>query len=151
LWVDNQLVIDAWSDRAATKTSGRMILSAGRKYLLKMEFYERTGEAVARLLWSSPSTFCQPIPQSQLYSPTNQSYLDITEKDHDGMADPWEVWNNLDPTDPSDANQDLDADGLTNLQEYRAGTNPRNADTDGDGLPDGWELRHGLNPLDPSD
>lgn len=44
-------------------------------------------------------------------------------------------------------NADSDGDGLTNAQEFTAGTDPLNIDTDGDGLPDGWEVRFGTNPL----
>ena len=47
--------------------------------------------------------------------------------------------------------EDADGDGLTNLEEYKNGTNPINSDTDGDGMPDGWEVRYGLDPLDESD
>ena len=44
--------------------------------------------------------------------------------------------------------KDADRDGLKNLAEYTAGTNPRKADTDRDGLKDGDELKVGDNPLD---
>ena len=50
-----------------------------------------------------------------------------------------------------DANGDADNDGLTNLQEFRAGTNPRNDDTDGGGENDQSELMHGRDPFDPAD
>lgn len=41
---------------------------------------------------------------------------------------------------------DADGDGLSNLTEWRIGTDPYNSDTDFDGLSDYYELRVGLNP-----
>jgi hypothetical protein len=73
------------------------------------------------------------------------------DTDGDGMPDIWEDANGLNRLSPADASQDLDQDGLTNLQEYLAGTNPHLADTDGDGIPDGWERAYGLDPLNPLD
>jgi predicted phosphodiesterase len=46
------------------------------------------------------------------------------------------------PADP-----DRDADGISNADELKIGTNPDLADTDGDGLNDGWELAHHFNPF----
>ena len=56
----------------------------------------------------------------------------------------------VDPNISGDA-ADPDGDGLCNLDEQTAGTDPNNPDTDGDGLPDGWEVAHGLDPRNPSD
>ncbi|MBI4394299.1 MAG: DUF4129 domain-containing protein [Euryarchaeota archaeon] len=67
------------------------------------------------------------------------------DTDADGMGDGWEVKYFLDPLSPGDASADLDSDGLTNLQEFLAFSDPRSKDTDGDGLSDlqevgGWEI-----------
>lgn len=67
----------------------------------------------------------------------------------DGIPDSWKIAHGFDPNDPSVAGQDPDGDGLTNLQEFLLGTDPRNPDTDGDGVSDGEEVRRGTNPLNP--
>jgi hypothetical protein len=49
------------------------------------------------------------------------------DRDGDGMPNDWEVAHMFDPDNSSDASGDADMDGATNLQEYLAGTDPRNA------------------------
>lgn len=49
------------------------------------------------------------------------------DNDHDGMGDRWEEDNGLDPT-RDDSLEDPDGDGVTNLMEYRLGSNPNEAD-----------------------
>lgn len=45
---------------------------------------------------------------------------------------------------------DFDADGLPNVDELAAGTDPENPDSDGDGDPDGHETANGGDPDDPN-
>jgi hypothetical protein len=67
LWVDNQLIINDWVDRGPTQsTSTPIALNAGKKYDIKMEYYENGGGAVAELRWSSASTPMQIIPSEAL-------------------------------------------------------------------------------------
>ncbi len=47
-----------------------------------------------------------------------------TDDDNDGMSDEYEDEYGFDSLDPSDANEDWDGDGYSNLQEYLAGTDP---------------------------
>lgn len=58
------------------------------------------------------------------------------DTDADGILQWWERRYGGDLV----ASADLDADGLTNLQEFTNKTNPLVADTDGDGLSDGQEV-----------
>ena len=48
------------------------------------------------------------------------------------------------------ADDDPDADALTNLQEFDLGTFPTTADTDGDGANDGSEASAATDPLNAS-
>ncbi|MFX0207000.1 MAG: nitrous oxide reductase family maturation protein NosD, partial [Candidatus Hodarchaeota archaeon] len=89
--------------------------------------------------------------------------------DGDGMPNWYEIVMGLNVTS-NDSTEDLDNDGLSNLEEYQLGTHPNDPDTDWDGLddrdevqiyttdprnsdsdlddiPDGWEVNNHLNPL----
>ncbi len=70
------------------------------------------------------------------------------DSDGDGATDGWEITYGFNP-EASDLSGDADGDTLTNLQEFQAGTSPRDPDTDDDGLRDDRELALGSDPLKP--
>lgn len=51
----------------------------------------------------------------------------LADSDIDGIPDNWERGNGFDPENPGDGALDADGDGITNFEEYLAGTNPTNA------------------------
>jgi hypothetical protein len=67
------------------------------------------------------------------------------DSDEDHLFDDWEIdhFGNLE----KDSTGDEDEDGLVNLAEFKAGTNPNLADSDEDQLPDGWEVDNLTNPI----
>ena len=64
----------------------------------------------------------------ELYVYGTNPYL--ADTDGDGMPDAWEIAHGLNPR-VNDANDDADLDGLTNLEEYLAGTDPQARYTNG--------------------
>ena len=68
----------------------------------------------------------------------------------DGFPDQWEaLFEEMDPEVVNDKDQDSDEDGLTDFEEFLAGTDPGNPDTDGDGILDGsevWLVNFGFDP-----
>ena len=50
LWVDDELVIDAWTTQSATVLTAEVELEAG-EHDLRLEYFEATGRATVALLW----------------------------------------------------------------------------------------------------
>jgi len=118
--------------------------------------------------WDDPS-------HSNVASTWDMGCDEFVDTDTDGMADLWEEEHFGDLTHTGSADGDTGgADGLTDLEEYEAGTDPANPDTDADGITDGdevnvtgtdpldddsdddlildgWEVDNGQNPLDAED
>ncbi len=89
----------------------------------------------------------------QLFLTTNSlvslpAFAAARDSDHDGLPDAWEIANQFDPHNAADATMDADGDGLSNREEFLAGTRPRDPDTDGDGISDSLEHFNASNPLD---
>lgn len=61
--------------------------------------------------------------QMEFPTPGSANLL-LVDSDNDGLPDPWETENGLDPTQAEDAGSDLDLDGATALEEFLAGTDP---------------------------
>ena len=74
LYVNGQLLIDNWTDHTLTHNSGTVALTAGQRYDIRMDFYERSSLATARLSWAYPGQSTQIVPQWVLYPapPVNQ-------------------------------------------------------------------------------
>src|SRR5204862_6969637 len=67
LWIDGKLVIDHSTPHTAAVDTATVNLVAGRKYPIRVDYTERTGEAYLKLLWYNANRRQRSIPTSQLY------------------------------------------------------------------------------------
>jgi beta-glucosidase len=54
LWVDGQLITDAWSNHGMIPFLGEISLEKGKLYDIKLDYYENTGGAGIQLVWVLP-------------------------------------------------------------------------------------------------
>ena len=102
-------------------------LSAGQTYRFLLRAYTNTGDI------SPPA-----VATARL--------LDAADGDGDELPDQWEALYAA-----FEADDDLDADGLDNYEEYLARTDPLKADSDFDGFYDAEEMEWGTDPCGASD
>jgi hypothetical protein len=72
LFLNGQLVTDAWGDPDAVPHSYTRTLTAGTFYNIELHYFEKAGDATCHLQWSYPGQGLQTIPRSQLF-PTSSS------------------------------------------------------------------------------
>lgn len=145
-------------------------------YLIENEFEERYFKVIQT---TDDNRIAESLP-FVVSRTNNGYSVEYTDTDGDGLNDYYEdvigtdyknadtdgdglndyVENNITHTDPtiydsvengiSDADIDMDEDGLSNAEEIELGTSPLDNDTDNDGISDGDEVNiYGTDPLNP--
>ena len=141
LYIDGKLVIDNGGNHSMRKMLATVALSEGL-HSLRLEYYENTDHAGLELSWAPTGGALVPVqPHSLCRQVAN------IDSDSDGLPDWWEEKYGFDFLSPVDATLDPDNDGLDNLGEFAAGSNPHLPDTDSDGMPDAWEAKNGTLPF----
>ena len=82
LFIDNKLIVNYWQDQAPLIQSGRIVLEAGKKYDVKLEYYENGMGAVAELRWIIPSekkvvAVNLPDKTRKVYLPSQTKWFDF--------------------------------------------------------------------------
>lgn len=67
LWVNDSLIAEAWKIKGYGEISGSVVLEKGKKYRIRLDYFEFEGDASVKLSWSSASTPKEVIPKKHLY------------------------------------------------------------------------------------
>ena len=67
LWVNDQLLVDRWQLQGTTSWTNAIRLQSGVRYNIRLEYFNRGGNARMSLYWYSPSQARQIIPANRLY------------------------------------------------------------------------------------
>jgi len=67
LWVDDRLILDTWRDGGAREVTADWALTQGR-HRLRVEYYERTGDARIRVWWKKVSSPSYPDWKGEYWS-----------------------------------------------------------------------------------
>ena len=137
-------------DRDTTQRSASIQLVAGQSYYFEVLHKRGTTQGYdhVSVAWQPPGQARAVIPATAFLA--NRPHSE--DAGDDGLPDAWQTAKGLVAPTYTTVQRgqfgDVDSDGLTNLQEYQYGTNPKSSDTDGDGISDFKELFHyGTDPL----
>ena len=67
LWVNGTQIINNWTVHGVMDNMGSIMLTAGVKYDIVLEYYEKSGQAVSQLSWESATQPFEIIKSSQLF------------------------------------------------------------------------------------
>jgi YVTN family beta-propeller protein len=137
LWVDGKLLVDNWTDHGESWDDGLISLQAGVPVTVTMEFYEKGGDATARLFWESASQTREVIPQSQLL--VNEAGMTGTSSTNTGsvtsVASTTVQVSSSSGVSASSASSGADNDGIPDLLERALGSSTASGVTlPGEGL-----------------
>jgi len=106
LYVNNRLIIDKWQDQSPTTHKATIYLPRGH-HVIRMEYYENHGQAMAKLSWKGPFEVPRVGNLITAVRPTN-SWVKVYQRTADGG------WLDINPRGygPIDSSGYLKIDGL---------------------------------------
>ena len=125
LWIDG--VVDAMRENEGTLSANGRRMMIGENPDARNRYWHGLVDDVA--VWGRPLTEAEV---TALYAngtgkPLSAFFTPPVDTDKDGMPDAWEIQYGLNPNDPSDAAKDCNNNGVSNLDEFKAGLDPCDA------------------------
>lgn len=121
LWLDGRRIIDNWTTHGSTDDVATVNLIAGQFYHLRMEWFDNSGGAVARLSWQSPSIPLQPIPAGILQLPGRATDPYPANPSVNVLQTPILHWSASEPAAHHDIYFGLDAEAVAQADSTTAG------------------------------
>ncbi len=88
VWIGDELVIDNWTAHGVTINTNDIVLEAGKRYPLKMEYFQLLGASVLKLAWVLPSERAKleatEVPSTksvEVYLPNGHEWIDFWRGD----------------------------------------------------------------------
>ncbi|WP_372757192.1 glycoside hydrolase family 3 C-terminal domain-containing protein [Mariniflexile sp.] len=75
LWLNNELVVDDWRNRGATTDQVEITMEAGKKYAIKLEYFDNGGDAVCQLLWEVPDNKSGDLYEEDIVAAKTSDYV----------------------------------------------------------------------------
>lgn len=71
VWVGGQRILNSWQDQQVSQATAQLVLTAGRYYPIRVEYYQAGRDSRALLKWQLPKTSTEPVPIPASYLYTN--------------------------------------------------------------------------------
>ena len=89
LYINGQLIIDRWVNQSTTELNASLLLAAGERYSIQLDYFDSFAEAICQLRWSGPGVLKQIIPQNAMFTelpgPLPVNFLRFDVKPDEGI------------------------------------------------------------------
>jgi hypothetical protein len=89
LLVNDVPLIEDWTDHGEKEDAGRITMTAGQRYAVRLEYFYNGGQGVSKLLWTPPGGSREPVPASVLHLPAGGRGLRGEYFKGADLKDPW--------------------------------------------------------------
>jgi hypothetical protein len=69
LWVSDQKLVDDWTDHSEKEDTGRVVLKAGERYAVRLEYFYNGGQGTTKLRWTLPGGKKEVVPANAFRLP----------------------------------------------------------------------------------